>query len=59
VEENKKSVKITMKDIRAWYKANYGHLDAGDIADGYDICDIIWHYEKNRKGSGLAAVRGR
>jgi len=39
-------MKITMKDIRAWYKKNYGKLE--DIVEGYDICDILWYYEKSR-----------
>jgi len=41
--------KIGMKTIREWYKKTYGKLEDGDIADGYDICDIIWKFEKDRK----------
>lgn len=42
-------MKITMKEIRAWYQQNFGNLEDGDIADGYNICDILWFYEKTRK----------
>jgi len=41
-------MKISMKDIRVWYQKNYGNLENGDIAEGYDVCDIIWFYEKDR-----------
>ncbi len=37
-----------MKEIRAWYEKSFGHLEDEDIADGQDICDIVWVYEKNR-----------